>query len=53
MLRNRLLYVADVEQDQILVYDADSFKLKRRIGTGGQKHALTTPETSPGLQAWR
>jgi sugar lactone lactonase YvrE len=42
-VENRLLYVADVEQDQILVYDADSFKLKRRIGTGGQKHALTTP----------
>jgi sugar lactone lactonase YvrE len=40
---NRLLYVADVNQDQILVYDADSLKLKRRIGTGGQKHALTTP----------
>jgi sugar lactone lactonase YvrE len=40
---NRLLYVSDVEQDQVLVYDADSFKLKRRIGTTGQKHALTTP----------
>jgi sugar lactone lactonase YvrE len=42
-IENRLLYVADVEQDQVLVYDADTFKLKRRIGTGGQKHALTTP----------
>jgi sugar lactone lactonase YvrE len=42
-IENRLLYVADVEQDQVLVYDADSLKLKRRIGTGGQKHALTTP----------
>jgi sugar lactone lactonase YvrE len=40
---NRLLYVADVNQDQVLVYDADSLKLKRRLGTGGQKHALTTP----------
>jgi sugar lactone lactonase YvrE len=40
---NRLLYVSDVEQDQVLVYDADSLKLKRRIGTGGKKHALTTP----------
>ena len=40
---NRLLYVADVNQDQVLVYDADSLKLKRRIGTGGQKHVLTTP----------
>ena len=42
-IENRLLYVADVEQDQVLVYDADSLKLKRRIGTGGQKHALTAP----------
>jgi sugar lactone lactonase YvrE len=40
---NRLLYVADVEQDQVLVYDADTLKLKRRIGTGGHKHELTTP----------
>jgi len=42
-VENRLLYVADVEQDQVLVYDADTLKLKRRIGTTGQKHALTTP----------
>jgi|CZKJ01.1.fsa_nt_gi sugar lactone lactonase YvrE len=42
-IENRLLYVADVAQDQVLVYDADSLKLKRRIGTGGQKHALTDP----------
>ncbi len=40
---NRLLYVTDIEQDQVLVYDADTLKLKRRMGTGGQKHALTTP----------
>jgi len=40
---NRLLYVSDVDQDQVLVYDADSLKLKRRIGTGGQHHALTSP----------
>lgn len=40
---NRLLYVADVNQDQVLVYDADTLKLRRRMGTGGQKHALTTP----------
>jgi DNA-binding beta-propeller fold protein YncE len=25
------------------VYDADTFKLKRKIGTTGQKHELTTP----------
>ena len=40
---NRLLYVADVALDQILVYDADSFKLKRKIGTTGHNHELTTP----------
>ena len=39
---NRLLYVADVELDQVLVYDADSFKLLRKIGTTGRKHELTT-----------
>ncbi len=42
-VENRLLYVADIEQDQVLVYDADTLKLKRRIGTGGHKHELTTP----------
>ena len=41
---NRLLYVVDTQQDQVLVYDADSYKLLRRIGTGGKaKHSLTTP----------
>ena len=40
---NRLLYVADVDLDQVLVYDADSFKLLRKIGTTGHKHELTTP----------
>jgi sugar lactone lactonase YvrE len=40
---NRLLYVSDINLDQVLVYDADTFKLKRKIGTGGKNHALTTP----------
>jgi DNA-binding beta-propeller fold protein YncE len=40
---NRLLYVADTQQDQVIVYDADSFKLIRRLGTGGKKHILTDP----------
>jgi DNA-binding beta-propeller fold protein YncE len=40
---NRQLYVSDIELDQILVYDADTFKLKRKIGTTGHKHELTTP----------
>jgi len=40
---NRLLYVSDIGLDQVLVYDADSFKLLRTIGTTGHKHELTTP----------
>jgi len=40
--QNRLLYVADVELDQILVYDADSLKLLRKMGTTGHKHELTS-----------
>ena len=40
---NRLLYVSDVELDQVLVYDADSLKLNRKMGTTGHKHELTTP----------
>jgi len=40
---NRLLYVVDTQQDQVIVYDADSLKLLRRIGTGGKNHYLTTP----------
>jgi len=40
---NRLLYVSDIALDQILVYDADSLKLKRKIGTTGHNHELTTP----------
>jgi DNA-binding beta-propeller fold protein YncE len=40
---NRLAYVVDTQQDQVLVFDADSYKLLRRIGTGGKKHTLTSP----------
>jgi sugar lactone lactonase YvrE len=40
---NRFLYVVDTQQDQVLVYDADSQKLLRRIGTGGKNHFLTSP----------
>jgi sugar lactone lactonase YvrE len=39
---NRLLYVSDIELDQVLVYDADSLKLLRKIGTTGHHHELTT-----------
>ena len=42
-VQNRLLYVADVKQDVVLVYDADTLKLKRKIGTPGKNHELTTP----------
>jgi sugar lactone lactonase YvrE len=41
--QNRLLYVADTELDQILVYDADTLKPVRKMGTAGHKHELTTP----------
>ncbi len=40
---NRQLYVVDTQADQVVVYDADSLKEKRRIGTGGKKHELNTP----------
>jgi len=40
---NRFLYVVDTQQDQVLVYDADSLKLLRRMGTGGKNHYLTSP----------
>lgn len=40
---NRLLYVVDTQADQVVVYDADSLKLIRRMGKGGQKHFLTDP----------
>ena len=40
---NRCLYVVDTQQDQVIVYDADTLKLLRRIGTGGKNHFLTTP----------
>jgi len=40
---NRFLYVVDTQLDQVLVYDADTLKLLRRIGTGGKNHYLTTP----------
>jgi sugar lactone lactonase YvrE len=40
---NRLLYVSDIELDQVLVYDADSLKLLRKMGTTGHHHELTSP----------
>jgi len=40
---NRYLYVANTGSDQVLVFDADNFKLLRKIGTAGKDHTLTTP----------
>ena len=40
---NRFLYVADTGLDQVLVYDADTYKLLRKIGTPGKDHTLTDP----------
>jgi DNA-binding beta-propeller fold protein YncE len=40
---NRFIYVADTGLDQIVVFDADSFKPLRTIGTAGKQHTLTTP----------
>jgi DNA-binding beta-propeller fold protein YncE len=39
---NRQLYVSDIALDQVLVYDADSLKLKRKMGTTGHNHELTS-----------
>ena len=47
---NRLLYVVDTQQDQVVVFDADSLKELRRIGTGGKNHWLTTPGDFGGPQ---
>lgn len=40
---NRFLYVVDTQQDQVVVFDADTYKELRRIGRGGQNHYLTDP----------
>lgn len=40
---NRFLYVVDTQQDQVIVFDADTLKLLRRIGAGGKNHFLTSP----------
>jgi DNA-binding beta-propeller fold protein YncE len=40
---NRFLYVADVELDQIVVFDADTHAVLRKIGTTGKNHTLTDP----------
>jgi DNA-binding beta-propeller fold protein YncE len=42
---NRFLYVVDTENDDVVVFDADTFKVLRKIGTPGKKHQLTEPGT--------
>lgn len=42
---NRFVYVVDTDKDIVDVFDADSFKLLRHIGTSGKKHTLTVPGT--------
>jgi len=42
---NRFLYVVDTSKDQVVVFDADSYKLLRTIGVAGKKHTLTDPGT--------
>ena len=40
---NRFLYVVDTASDVVDVFDADTYKFLRRIGTPGKKHLLTDP----------
>lgn len=40
---NRFLYVVDTQADQVVVYDADTLKELRRMGTAGKNHWLTSP----------
>jgi len=40
---NRFLYVVDTQNDVVDVFDADTYKLLRKIGTSGKKHTLTNP----------
>ena len=42
---NRFLYVVDTENDVVDVFDADNFKLLRKLGTPGKKHTLSAPGT--------
>lgn len=40
---NRFLYVTDSDQDLVLVYDVDNFKLLRKIGTPNTNHESMKP----------
>jgi sugar lactone lactonase YvrE len=40
---NRFAYVVDTQNDVVDVFDADTYKFLRKIGTPGKKHTLTNP----------
>jgi DNA-binding beta-propeller fold protein YncE len=40
---NRFAYVVDTQDDVVDVFDADTYKFLRKIGTSGKKHMLTDP----------
>ncbi len=42
-LENRYLYVVDTDLDQVIVFDADTRNVIRKIGTTGKNHTLTDP----------
>jgi streptogramin lyase len=42
-VENRFLYVVDTASDVVDVFDADTYKFLRKIGTPGRKHLLTDP----------
>jgi DNA-binding beta-propeller fold protein YncE len=44
-VENRFLYVVDTQNDVVDVFDADNFKLLRKLGVAGKKHLLTDPGT--------
>jgi len=44
-VENRFLYVVDTQNDVVDVFDADNFKLLRKLGIPGKKHLLTDPGT--------
>jgi DNA-binding beta-propeller fold protein YncE len=44
-VENRFLYVVDTANDVVDVFDADNFKLLRKLGVPGKKHILTDPGT--------
>src|SRR5208337_2998125 len=42
-VENRYLYVVDTDLDQVIVFDADTRNVIRKIGTTGKNHTLTDP----------